>query len=217
MTHPAIQLGWLVGGALLGAAVGLLGPFNYCYLLSSMEDSNNVMAVGWVFCFFTLPVGALVGGALGIRASHPITAPWDIGPDETRAIAGKRLPLEARWPIDANQPRPGTTSRLAIIALISSALGLAILLAGGLILDGFGFGTARRHAAMLLLVISHLGFLAALGLGYAARRSIRGSGGELAGDRLATLAAAMGLLGMSPVVVTGGLLLVFMAISLLIA
>jgi hypothetical protein len=212
MTHPAIQVGWLLGGAVLGAVVGLLGPFNYCYLLSSVQGSN-AMAVGWVFCFFTLPVGTLV--ALGLRASRQITAPWDVGPDETWAIADNRRSPEARWPIDANRPRPATTSRLAIIALISSALGLAILLAGGLILDGFGFGDARRHAAMLLLVISPLGFLAALGLGFAAKRSIRSSGGELAGNRLATLATAIGLIGMSPAVVTGGLLLVFMAIALI--
>jgi len=212
MSHLLYRIGLAVGGAVLGAVVGVLGPFNYGYLLSQILGSN-ALGVGWVFCFFTVPVSTLLGGVLSFVAVRPADANWG---DETRAFRAIDS-LDAsggyRPRNDSTSRAPTRTSGMAIGSLICSISGLVILLFAGAIVDWLGPVGAGGRVATLLLAIPPVGQIHALVLGYAAKRAIRNSGGGLVGHRPATVGIVVGWVGLSPLLVSGGMLLVFAAIG----
>lgn len=58
-------------GIALGAVIGFYAPYFFCVLMG-----NGFEQVGWVFLFFTVPIGILAGGGLGCSLPLLFWAKW---------------------------------------------------------------------------------------------------------------------------------------------
>lgn len=69
----------VIFGITIGVFVGFMGPFLICYTYDAMTDpspGSGLMTVGWVFCFITIPVGAIAGGIFsGVIANKKLKRP----------------------------------------------------------------------------------------------------------------------------------------------
>ena len=55
-----VLIGFL--GFVAGAVLGFIGPLFICYVYDAMTNpapGSGLMTVGWLFCFFTIPVFAI--------------------------------------------------------------------------------------------------------------------------------------------------------------
>jgi hypothetical protein len=53
-----------VVGLVAGAVMGFIGPLLICYsydAITSPPPGSGLMTVGWIFCFITIPVFAIIG------------------------------------------------------------------------------------------------------------------------------------------------------------
>jgi uncharacterized membrane protein (DUF485 family) len=51
-------------GLMLGAVFGFIAPFLVCYVSDSITQpapGSGLITVGWVFCFITVPLFAIIG------------------------------------------------------------------------------------------------------------------------------------------------------------
>jgi len=70
MTGP-LESTLIVLAAILGAAVGgVIGFFGTYYAVVLFW--REAFAIGWIFCFFTVPLGAAIGGLVCARVTGRI-------------------------------------------------------------------------------------------------------------------------------------------------
>jgi hypothetical protein len=51
-------------GLILGAVLGFIAPLLVCYsydVITNPSPGSGLMTVGWIFCFFTIPIFAIIG------------------------------------------------------------------------------------------------------------------------------------------------------------
>jgi hypothetical protein len=216
MSQLALSVSLGFAGAALGAVVGFLGPLNLSILLSPLLESDAV-AVGWVFCLFTVPAGVLLGGLLGAVAFRVRNRNGSDPGFDTYDVAIARLSNGTATALSRTGRAAERVSALAIASLVASSAAMLILLFGGVVADEMSVIRSNRQLAIALLAIPPAGQLLGLILGYGARRAIRLSAGTLTGRQLGMAGIALGWLGLSPLVISFGLLLVMTAIAIWIA
>ena len=62
-----ILIGFL--GLLIGGIIGFYGVYYFCLLhdySTSAEPGGGLISVGWVFTFYTVPIGAIFGAIVSI-------------------------------------------------------------------------------------------------------------------------------------------------------
>jgi len=63
-------------GAIIGSLLGSIGVFYVCVLFDKINYPNGVpaggglIAIGWIFWFFTIPLGGILGGAGGFFITY---------------------------------------------------------------------------------------------------------------------------------------------------
>ncbi len=70
--RPGVRAVGTIVGVAAGGLLAFFGTLGVCVLLDALSSSNNPQfgAVGWIFCFFTMPLGALAGGVCGQLAFY---------------------------------------------------------------------------------------------------------------------------------------------------
>ena len=87
LRHLAIVAVTLCGGA-VGGALAIAATLVACILADrdagiSDSSSGSMVQVGWVFCFLTAPIGALLLGYLSHRLAIRISKPSPRAPSKT--------------------------------------------------------------------------------------------------------------------------------------
>lgn len=68
-------------GLIIGSVLGFLTPLFICLihdLIMKPTPGSGLMTVGWVFCFITIPVGAIAGSFLAIKISRTKASNTDV-------------------------------------------------------------------------------------------------------------------------------------------
>jgi len=63
----------IIFGIFIGAVLGFVGPLLFCLAYDAMTNptpGSGMMTVGWIFCFFTIPVFAIIGGVISTKIAN---------------------------------------------------------------------------------------------------------------------------------------------------
>jgi hypothetical protein len=71
---PGVRAAGTIVGIAVGAILAFFGTLGVCLLLDALSSSDSPQfgAVGWIFCFITMPLGALAGGTCGQLIFHRV-------------------------------------------------------------------------------------------------------------------------------------------------